>query len=58
MTEHPTAGWTVQQCRAIVSGDQPQRFLTHDGDSVNSSVVDGAVAATGLTVLKTRFTTR
>jgi hypothetical protein len=26
VTEHPTAGWTVQQFRAIVPGDQPQRL--------------------------------
>src|SRR5207247_7227795 len=45
----PTAEWTVQQFRA----DQPQRFLIHDRDSIYSSAVNGAVAAMGLTVLKT-----
>ena len=53
VTEHPTAEWTVQQLRAIVPGDQAQRFLIHDRDSIYSSTVDGAVAAMGLTVLKT-----
>src|SRR5258707_966724 len=53
VTEHPTAEWTVQQFRAIVPGDQPQRFLIHDRDSIYSSAVDGAVAAMGLKVLKT-----
>ena len=53
VTEHPTADWTVQQFRAIVPGDQPQRFLIHDRDSIYSAAVDGAVAAMGLTVLKT-----
>jgi putative transposase len=53
VTEHPTAEWTVQQFRGIVPGDQPQRFLIHDRDSIYSSTVDGAVEAMGLTVLKT-----
>jgi putative transposase len=53
VTEHPTAAWTIQQFRAIVPGDQPQRFLIHDRDSVYASAVDDAVTAMGLTVLKT-----
>ena len=53
VTEHPTAAWTVQQFRAIVPGDQPQRFLIHDRDSIYSAAVDGAVDAMGLTVLET-----
>jgi putative transposase len=53
VTEHPTAAWTVQQFRAIVPGDQPQRFLIHDRDSIYSAAVDSAVDAMGLTVLKT-----
>ena len=53
VTAHPTADWTVQQFRAVVPGDQPQRFLIHDRDSIYAAAVDGAVAAMGLTVLKT-----
>ena len=53
VTEHPTAAWTVQQFRVVVPGDQPQRFLIHDRDSIYSTVVDGAVTAMGLTMLKT-----
>jgi putative transposase len=53
VTEHPTAAWTVQQFRAIVPGDQPQRFLIHDGDTIYAAAVDDAVTAMGLTVLKT-----
>ena len=53
VTEHPTAAWTVQQFRAIVPGDQPQRFLIHDRDSIYAAAVDDALAAMGLTVLKT-----
>jgi putative transposase len=36
-----------------VPGDQPQRFVIHDRDSIYSSAVDGALAAMGLTVVKT-----
>jgi hypothetical protein len=43
----------VQQFRAIVPGDQPQRFLIHDRDSIYAAAVDDAVTAMGLTVLKT-----
>jgi putative transposase len=53
VTEHPTAAWTVQQFRAIVPGDQSQRFLIHDRDSIYAAAVDDAVTAMGLTVLKT-----
>ena len=53
VTEHPTAEWTIQQFRAVVPGDKPQRFLIHDRDSIYAAAVDRAVAAMGLTVLKT-----
>ena len=53
VTAHPTAEWTVQQFRAIVPGDQPQRFLIHDRDTIYAAAVDEAVTAMGLTVLKT-----
>jgi putative transposase len=53
VTEHPTAALTVQQFRACVPGDQPQRWLIHDRDSIYSAAVDRAVGAMGLTVLKT-----
>jgi len=53
VTVHPTAEWTVQQFRAIAPGDQPQRFLIHDRDSIYAAAVDRAIATMGLTVLKT-----
>lgn len=53
VTAHPTADWTAQQFRMIVAGDQPQRFVIHDRDSIYSEGVDGTLAAMGLTVLKT-----
>jgi putative transposase len=53
VTAHPTADWTAQQFRMIVAGDQPQRFVIHDRDSIYSEGVDGTLSAMGLTVLKT-----
>ena len=53
MTEHPTAEWTAQQFRMVMSGDGPHRFLIHDRDSIYSADVDRTIAAMGLTILKT-----
>ena len=47
VTEHPTADWTVQQFRAVVPGDQPQRFLIHDRDSIYAAAVDGGGCRNG-----------
>jgi putative transposase len=54
VTEHATTGWTVQQFRAIVPGDQFQRFLIRYRGTLFAPAVDAAVMAMGLTVLKTR----
>jgi hypothetical protein len=35
----------VQQFRAVIPGDQPQRFLIHDGDSIYSAAADRAITA-------------
>src|SRR6267142_3584465 len=51
-TEHPTADWTAQQFRMVVSGDQPHRWIIHDRDSIYSEGVDRTIRAMGLTVLK------
>ena len=53
VTDHPTADWTVQQFRMVVSGDQTHRWVIHDRDSIYSEGVDATVAAMGLTILKT-----
>src|SRR5262245_5505134 len=37
----------------VVPGDQSHRFVVHDRDSIYSEGVDRAIAAMGLTVLKT-----
>jgi putative transposase len=53
VTEHPTADWTAQQFRMVMSGDGPHRFLIHDHDSIYSADADRTIAAMGLTILKT-----
>jgi transposase InsO family protein len=53
VTEHPTAEWTAQQFRMVMSGDEPHRFLIHDHDSIYSEDVDRTISAMGLTILKT-----
>src|SRR5262249_34101955 len=52
-TEHPTAEWTAQQFRMIGAGDEAQRYVIHDRDSIYSEGVDRTLAAMGLTVLRT-----
>jgi putative transposase len=52
-TDHPTADWTAQQFRLIVSGDQPYRYVIHDRDSIYSEGVDRTLKAMGLTVCRT-----
>jgi len=51
--EHPTADWTAQQFRLVVSGESSHRFVVHDQDRVFSTGVDATLGAMGLTVLKT-----
>ena len=51
-TEHPTAEWTIQQFRMVVSGDEPHRGLS-DHDSIYADSVDRTMLAMGLKVLKT-----
>jgi putative transposase len=53
VTAHPTAAWTAQQFRMVVSDDPTHRFVIHDRDSIFSESVDATLAAMGLTVLKT-----
>jgi putative transposase len=55
VTAHPTADWTLQQFREVVTGEKPYRFLIHDRDNVYSSQLDSALKAMGLGILKTPF---
>jgi putative transposase len=53
VTDHPTAEWTRQQFRTLISGEQPHRWVIHDRDCIFSEGVDATVAAMGLTILRT-----
>jgi hypothetical protein len=53
VTAHPTADWTAQQFRMIISGDHAHRFVIRDRDTIYSEGVDRTIEAMGLTVLKT-----
>jgi len=55
VTAHPTAAWTLQQFREVMTGEQPWRFLIHDRDSIYSSEFDSALKAMDLKILKTPF---
>jgi putative transposase len=55
VTTHPTADWTLQQFRELISGEKPYRFLIHDRDSIYSPKLDLALKAMGLTILKTPY---
>jgi transposase InsO family protein len=53
VTEHPTAEWTAQQFRSVLTGDEPYRFVVHDRDAVFAAAVDDALSSMRLRVLKT-----
>ncbi|HXN21738.1 MAG TPA: integrase core domain-containing protein [Candidatus Dormibacteraeota bacterium] len=55
VTDHPTAAWTLQQFREVVTGEQSYRFVIHDRDSIYSSELDSALKSLGVTVLRTPF---
>ena len=53
VTAHPTADWTIQQCRTAITGETAHRILIHDRDAIYAPAVDGAIRSMGLRVLKT-----
>ena len=55
VTAHPTAAWTLQQFREVLTGERPYRFLIHDRDSIYSEEADSALKSIGIRVLKTPF---
>jgi putative transposase len=55
VTAHPSADWTLQQFREVITGEQTQNFLIHDRDSIYLADLDSAVKAMSLRILKTPF---
>jgi putative transposase len=53
VTAHPTAPWTMQQCREAIPANHSYRLVIHDRDSIFSKDVDQSVRHMGLHVLKT-----
>jgi hypothetical protein len=53
VTEHPTAEWTIQQFRTVITPETSHRFVRHDRDSIFAATVDWAIASMGRHVLKT-----
>jgi len=51
VTEHPSAGWTLQQLRETLSTGA-FRYLIHDRDSIFARSLDESISNLGLTVLK------
>jgi transposase InsO family protein len=52
VTDHPTAGWTIQQFREFMAFDHPYRFVIHDRDTIFSGC-DPELKGFGVRVLKT-----
>ena len=55
VSAHPTADWTLQQFREVITEEKPYRFLVHDRDSIYSSAFDSDLKAMGVSILKTPF---
>jgi putative transposase len=55
VTDHPTAAWTLQQTREVITGEMPYRFVLHDRDSIYSTGFDFALKSMSVTVLRTPF---
>ncbi len=57
VTQHPTAGWALQQLRECVTGEEPHKFIIHDRDSIYSEDLDASISSLGLKVMKTPYRT-
>ena len=55
VTAHPTAEWTLQQFREVITGENSYQFLIHDRDSIYSFEFDACLKSMGLGILKTPF---
>src|SRR5437016_3179116 len=55
VSRHPTAGWTLQQFRECITGDEGYKFLIHDRDHIYSEELDASLKSFGVTALKTPY---
>ena len=55
VTAHPSAAWTLQQMREVVSDTDDSRHLLHDRDSMFAKHLDESIRALGLMVLRSPF---
>ena len=55
VTDHPTAAWTLQQIREVITGEKPYRCVLHDRDNIYSADLDSALISMGVRVLRTPF---
>jgi putative transposase len=53
VTGHPTAAWSLQQFREVLTMPHAYRFVLHDRDCIFSPWLDAAVVAMGVRVLRT-----
>src|SRR4249920_415193 len=55
VTAHPSAAWTLQQMREVVSDTDDCGYLLHDRDSIFAKHLDDSIRALSLTVLRSPF---
>ena len=53
VTANPTAAWTLQQLREVVSEKPQPGYLIHDRDSIFSRQLDSSIKALGVGVIRT-----
>jgi putative transposase len=52
VTAHPSADWTLQQLRAVISEEGAHQYLIHDRDEIFAKHLDESIKALGVDVLR------
>jgi len=55
VTTHPSAAWTLQQLREVITDADAHRYLIHDRDRIFARHLDDSIRALGLVVLRSPF---
>jgi hypothetical protein len=55
VTTHPSAAWTLQQLREVITNNDAHRYLIHDRDRIFARHLDASICALGLGVLRSPF---